>query len=184
VGDTIKRQGNVVMAWDKEPTDDERSSIEGCLTWRGCCRISQRNASRSSEICCEGIPKRAATSAGEYPSEIGRTIVRNVSLLAGDKIDQFTEAAVGVVVEGEENDVLVVAAVSEADAVRVDDLVVTEPAVEKRREASPARRLEPGVELEVEDPGSSEEEGHCVLMVTLFERSAPATQAIVQSLAA
>lgn len=64
------------------------------------------------ETCSLGTPRLEATSAGEYPSEIGRAMVRNVSLPLGDKFVQTTWSA-EIVLEGEDDCSLVVAQVSE-----------------------------------------------------------------------
>ena len=53
------------------------------------------------EICSLGIPRLAAISAGENPSEIDAAI-RRVAFPVVDNLVQSTEPAVGVVIEGDE----------------------------------------------------------------------------------
>ena len=97
------------------------------------------------ETCSLGTPRLEATSAGEYPSEIGRAMVRNVSLPLGDKFVQTTWSA-EIVLEGEDDCSLVVAQVSETLPVPVDNREA-ESSVEEGTEASLARCLVPGINL-------------------------------------
>jgi hypothetical protein len=122
-------------------------------------------------------PRLEATSAGEYPSEIGRAIVRNVSLPTGDKFVQTT-CSTEIVVEGEDDGVpVLVAPVSVAETEPVDDGEAESP-VEEGAEAPFSRCLEPGIEAEVELPASAEEVGETLLVVLLTEDGAPSAQAI------
>jgi hypothetical protein len=126
-----------------------------------------------SETYSLETPNVEATSAGEYPSEIGRAIVRNVSLPVGDKFVQTTCSA-EIVVEGEDDDVpVLVAPVSVAETEPVYN-GKAESSIQERREASPVGRFVPGVELALELPGSGDEVGHCLLAVLLIEDCAPA----------
>jgi len=159
-------------------TLENRTPKRARFAYRLWYRSSQRSAARFSAICSLGMPRLEEISAGENPSEI-KAAIRRVAFPVGDKLVQFTELAVGIEVEREDDGPVRVAAVSEAQADPVDDLEVVEAAVEESREASPVRCFVPGIEAEVEPPGSGEEEGHGVLVVILFERSAEAAQASI-----
>jgi hypothetical protein len=125
-----------------------------------------------SWISSLGMPRLEATSAGEYPSEIGRAIVRNVSCPVLDKLVQTTCSA-EIVVEGENDGFLLVAPVSVAETEPVDNREA-ESSIEEGAEAPLAGCFVPGVEAEVEPPAAGEEVGEAVLVLLFIEDSAEA----------